>query len=241
MFHLKNFTAIKDVAPHKPLDEICPISQRVISLLFRNQSKQIVETNLFGVFGAVDMIGGLEYHHKNVQALAERRSKLSIRLNNQDEERWMVERNVRHEVVAYLNRVGQLFHFADSKWAKQHVPNSIQLVPTISKYKIFRDKHAAHRSIDKPKGEDDSHAQTIQAWGLSSVSAIGFSPKRAASSIKSAEDLADDRELWGDHYVSFQMRDKGKGEFIDFCLELEHPKILAEAFNLVETLVLNSP
>ena len=37
------------------------------------------------------------------------------------------------------------------------------------------------------------------------------------------------------------MRGKGKGDFINFCLELEHPKILAEAFNLVETLVLKSP
>ena len=187
------------------------------------------------------MIGGLEYHHNNVQALAERRSKLSVMLNYQDEERWMLERNVRHEVVAYLNRVGQLFHFADSKWAKQLIPKSTQLVPTISKYKIFRDKHAAHRSIDKPKREDDSHAQTIQAWGLSSVSAIAFKPKRAVTSIKSTEDMFNDEKLWGDHYVTFQMRGKDKGELINFCLELEHPKILAEAFHLVETLVLNSP
>jgi hypothetical protein len=123
---------------------------------------------------------------------------------------------------------------------KQCVPNSIQLVPTISKCKIFRDKHTAHRSIDKPRG-DDSHAQTIQAWGLSSVSGIGYSPKGAVSTIKSVEDLTDDKKLWCDHYVNFQMRGEGKDEFINFCLELEHPKILTEVFNLVETLVLKSP
>jgi 16S rRNA G966 N2-methylase RsmD len=132
-------------------------------------------------------------------------------------------------------------HENTKAWVKQYIPNSIQLVPTISKCKIFRDKHAAHRSIDKPLKGDDSHAQIIQAWGLSSVSGIGYSPKNGVSTIKTVEDLFDQNKLWCDHYVTFQMRGKGKEEFISFCLELEHPKILNEAFNLVEALVLKSP
>jgi hypothetical protein len=236
MFKLNNFNSIKDAAPEKPLNEVFPISQRIMSLLVRNQTKQIIEDNFISVYGAVDMVGGLEYHHNNFQALVERRSKLSICFNYQDEERRIIEQNFRHEAVAYLNRVGQLFHFADSEWLKQHIPNSIQLVPTISKCKIFRDKHTAHRSIDKPRG-DDSHAQTIQAWGLSSVSALMYSPKGEASVINPAQDPDYERKLWCDHYLTFQIRDKGHNEFINFCLELEHPKIISEAFNLVETLI----
>ncbi|HEX4374219.1 MAG TPA: hypothetical protein VHZ50_13035, partial [Puia sp.] len=110
------------------MNEIFPISQRIMSLLVRNQTKQIIETNFISVYGTVDMIGGLEYHHNNFQALIERRSKLSIHFNYQDEERWVVEQNFRDEAVAYLNRIGQFFHFADSKWVKQYIPNSIQLI-----------------------------------------------------------------------------------------------------------------
>ena len=240
MFKLKNFTSIRDTEPKKPLNEILPVSRRTMVLLIRNQQKQIIETNCIRIFGAVDMIGGLEYHHSNFKAIVAERSKFSVRSCDTDEERWVLERNFRHEAIAYLNRVGQLFHFVDSKWVKQLVPNSSELIPTLSKYKIFRDKHAAHRSIDKPLN-DDAHAQTIQAWGLSSVSGIAYSPKGGVSTIKSVEDLLDEKKLWCDHYVTFQIRGKNENEFINFCIEMEHPKILAEAFNLVEMLVLKSP
>ena len=63
MFKIKNFTALKDNAPDIPVNDILPLSRRTMVLLFRNQNKQIVEKNLFNIYGSVDMIGGLEYHH----------------------------------------------------------------------------------------------------------------------------------------------------------------------------------
>ena len=129
MFKLKTFTSIRDPDPKKPLDEIFPISLRTATLLLRNQDKEIIEANCIRVFGAVDMIGGLEYHCDNLKEIAKKRSKISSRSCERDEERWELERNCRHEAVAYLNRVGQLFHFADSKWVKKLVPNSTDLIP----------------------------------------------------------------------------------------------------------------
>jgi hypothetical protein len=237
MFKVKSFTSIKDPDPSVPISEIFPIAKRTMVLLLRNHHKQIVETNFLNVYGAVDMIGGLEYHHANFMVLVEKLSEISIMSDDKDSERLILLQNLRHEAVAYLNRIGQYYHFANSRFVKQHISNSIEFIPTIIKLKFFRDKHASHRSIDDPRNEDDPHAQMIQAWGLSSVSALQYSAKDPSKALRTMGDMFDSKKLWLDAYVCFQMRGRGKNEFIDFSVEREHPKVLIEAFSLIETLI----
>ena len=238
MFKIKDYPFLKDSAPYTPLSEIFPFSKRATVLLLRNQQKQIVDDDFVSIFGAVDMIDGLEYHHDNLITLVQQRSTISIRENADDKERKIIENNLRHEAVAYLNRAGQFYHFANSQLVKNHIPDVIQRIPTITKLKFFRDKHAAHRSIDKPLPHDDPHAQKIQAWGLSSVSSLSYSPKSEIKSMTEMELMLNEQALWLDHYLCFQMRGREKEEFVNFSVEREHPNILVEAFNLVEKLVL---
>jgi hypothetical protein len=242
MFNLKDFYFIRDFAPNLPLSEIFPVSRRIMTLLFRNQQKQIIESNFINFYGVVDMIEGLEHHRKNFMVMIEQRSKISILSAAQDEERRTLEKNLRHETIAYLNRIGQLYRFAVSKFVKSQIPNSVEFIPTVSKLKFFRDKHAAHRSIDWPSKDekDDSHAQIIQAFGLSSISALMFDPKDKSNTVKTIEDMHNSQKMWCEHYLCFQMRGKGKGEFVYFSVEKEHPKILDEVFNLIETFIAKS-
>ena len=242
MFGAENFR-VEDPSPGIPIDEIVPISKKTWALLARHQGSPSLKTGFLNVYGAVDMIDGLEHHHSHFMALVDRLCALPAFTN----ESKVVERQLRHEVVAYLNRMGQFYHFTKSAFVARHITDATNLIPTIHKFKPFRDKHAAHRSIDIPRPEDSADAQQLQAWGLSSVGAFGFSPKqksKASSILKELHNqllsnvqLYNSKTRWKECYVGLQMRVTAKNEFVDFFLEKEHPIISQEAFKIIEILL----
>src|SRR4051812_27857631 len=65
---------VEDPAPAEPLDEITPLSRRAASLLCRRRDAAVLRTHFWAVYGAIDMMRGLEYHHERfmsvVRALA---------------------------------------------------------------------------------------------------------------------------------------------------------------------------
>jgi hypothetical protein len=242
MLGAENFR-IEDPSLGVPIDEIVPISKKTWALLARHQSSPPLKTGFLNVYGAVDMIDGLEHHHSHFMVLVDRLCTVPAFTN----ESKAVERQLRHEVVAYLNRMGQFYHFTKSKFVARHITDATRLIPTILKFKPFRDKYAAHRSIDLPRPEDSADAQQLQAWGLSSVSGLLFSPKEKAKAASVLEELHDQllsnvqlynsKTRWKECYFGLQMRVTAKNEFVDFFLEKEHPIISQEAFRLIEILL----
>ncbi len=245
MLGVENFR-LEDPAPGVPIDEIAPISMKTWALLARHQGSQSLKAGFLNIYGAVDMIDGLEHHHSHFMASVDRLCTVPAFTN----ESKAVERQLRHEVVAYLNRMGQFFHFSKSAFVAERVTDATDFIPTIRKFKLFRDKHGAHRSLDVPRKEDSADVQQLQAWGLSSVSGLLFRPKDEANAVSILkelhEQLSSNVQLynsnmrWKECYFGLQMRVKAKDKFVDFFLEKEHPMISQEAFRLVEMLLTDS-
>ena len=122
------------------------------------------------------MLGGLDYHHDNFMhafcLLAPYYERLfsCLRKTNENvsgeslspfptgEERKLLE-SLDHEALAYINRLGQFHAFAKSR-------NLKSLLPRASELMVFRNKHAAHRSIDDPRKEDNEHLQEAHAFAF---------------------------------------------------------------------------
>jgi hypothetical protein len=115
-------------------------------------------------------------------------------------------KGMKHEVVAYLNRMGQLYYLARSVEEEG-------LIPRTSRFIIFRHKQAAHRGTDCPKKSDDSeelkHLNRVFSW----------------------QSVFIDRRLVF-QYVSF---DKSKNS-LHFDLLEEHAEILKEAQDLLDVI-----
>jgi hypothetical protein len=235
MFNIENFQ-LKDPAPSVPLKDISPISSRALALLVRNQKQPILKTGFLNIYGATDMIDGLEHHCENFMRLIQQ----LINAPAFSTESRALENHLRHEIVAYLNRMGQFYYFVKSRFVTERISGAIELIPIISKFILLREKHTAHRSIDWPRKEDSVHHQQLQAWGLSSISSLTFSPKDKSKALANSQKIADPRIMWGENYLCLQMRGKGENEFINFSVEQEHPKISLEAFNLIEKLVMQA-
>jgi hypothetical protein len=54
-----------------------------------------------------------------------------------------------------------------------------------------------------------------------------------------AEWLEFQRKRWESHYRTFQIYDEKNGSHLDFTLEVEHPKIIQEAFHVIEAIILH--
>ncbi|MDT3618403.1 hypothetical protein ACP26H_07915 [Cronobacter sakazakii] len=86
------------------------------------------------VHGVKTMVQGLGYHFDNYMLQSKVR----------DQPFWF------HEVVAYLNRLGQLYYFFKSDFiqvSEAEIPNILKVMP-------LRMKYSAHRSVDAPRSRD---------------------------------------------------------------------------------------
>jgi hypothetical protein len=143
---------IEDLHPGLPLGEIRPLSSRAWTLLSRSKTKDIVRQHLIRIVGAIDMMKGLEYHNANFcRIIAELAFLPSLHPLASERHIFLV-----HETVAYLNRLGQFYYFASSQLVSNMVPEWRDMIPTIAKFKRFRDKHTAHKIIgdSHPLGPD---------------------------------------------------------------------------------------
>jgi hypothetical protein len=233
MFSIDHFHFERDPASGVPLNEVEPIWLRVWTLFARNREKEILKNGFLNMYGTVDMVGGLEYHHANFMNIVERLSESPVLPNDTRP----LENNLRHEAIAYLNRMGQFYHFTKSKFVTQRIPDALTLVPTISNFKPFRDKHSAHRSIDNPRPEDSLNMQQLQAWFLSSIGGLLFTPKDKSKASIYVNDVRYLNRRWTENYLCFQMRASDERGVLNFSIEQEHPRIIAEAFSVVEKLV----
>lgn len=86
------------------------------------------------VHGVKYIMQGLDYHFKNYMRL----------LSEDDDIHWF------HEVVAYLNRIGQIYYFLKSDFIAAQDSEA----PALKRVIPFRMKYSAHRSIDAPRRDD---------------------------------------------------------------------------------------
>jgi hypothetical protein len=209
MFH------IQDSHPDVELCEIEPTEARIKSLVARNLHVcESLDKNV-SIVGSLRIIDGLSYHYKNykrfcveLESYLKRHREYALALKsglpmtdlqapdlaNRDET--LLLDGIHHETVAYLNRMGQFFYFAQQSGA-------ISLLPHISSLMPFRNKHAAHRSIDAPRGE------AVVERRLQSIS-VGL-----ASSLSNGVPIA---------------TLKHGNEFLQFSFDEDHPVIIEEVY-----------
>lgn len=145
-----------DPHPGLPLNKIFPLSRRAESLYARNKANQEIEDGFLNISGAIKMMDGMEHHIENFRLYHSQLYKgkdIRKKIIAHEFEKNHLNK-IKHEIVAYINRVGQFYHFIDSKFVKHRVPHIHELTPTIKKLSIFRNKYTAHRSLDKPRKED---------------------------------------------------------------------------------------
>jgi hypothetical protein len=144
----KNIDNLNFKDPHEgvALDEILPLSERAVSRIARNRDLPILKHAFVNIYGAVEMMQGLTYHHARFISLVESCHTTAPTIQ--------IAGAIRHEVVAYLNRLGQFWAFSESDLVKECCSNPKEILPTFGKLIVFRHKHVAHRSIDKPRSED---------------------------------------------------------------------------------------
>jgi hypothetical protein len=219
-----------DPAPNIPICQISRVSERAIALMARNRDKPLLNTDFLRIYGAVEMVAGMEYHYENF-----------VRLSMQ----WAAGQDelcFRHEAVAYLNRMGQFEKFARSAFAKQVIPQPN--IPTISRLMVFRNKYTAHRSIDVPRPEDTSDSQVSHARSLSTLFGKLFTPRAGTPVIDwkvdpptTIEDAQ--KQVWSSNHLTFQIFDMKTKKAINFCLELDHLDVMNEAAVILEALILH--
>jgi hypothetical protein len=109
-----------DPAPNVPICKIPRIADRAIALMARNRDKPLLNTGFLHIYGAIEMVAGMEYHYDNFVCLSRQWAS-----GQQGDELCF-----RHEAVAYLNRMGQFEKFVRSDFAKQVIPHPRRSSPT---------------------------------------------------------------------------------------------------------------
>lgn len=224
---------VKDPHSDEPLEEINPLSARAWSALIRSKDKDVVKDGFMNLVGAVDIMHGLEYHHNRFCTIVNAIADLPL-LDSMSEHN---KRYLVHETVAYLNRLGQFNYFSSSTFVKDRITNWTEIVPTIMKFVRFRHKHSAHRSIDKPKEEDNPHLQRVHAWALSSIGPLGFAPKPGKKFSLNKDIINNSKKMWTESYVSFQLLGDDDNDTLNLSIEREHPVFLSEAYELFSSLL----
>lgn len=227
---------LRDLNANERIEDIHPLSARARSLLIRNRTKPMLKgIGFVNVLGAIEMLEGLEYHHGNIV-------KITGALANGDN---VSERDLNHEAVAYINRFGQFYYFSKSVFVNTVIADFAALIPTISKFMLFRHKNSAHRSIDTPQGEFDN-LKVAHARAVSSMMGYIMSPKPNAPAMQLSDEYGNpksvdtlQRDFWKYNYRTFQTYDDVVGSHINFTVAVEHPKIANEVYSIVERVILH--
>ena len=202
----------------KDLKEIESYADRALVLYARNKSA-IGDSGHFEIFGAIRMLQGLEYHHNNfleIDSKVERYDRIKtdkdtvLRIES-DPERSKNLNMLKHEIIAYLNRLGQFQEFYESDFSKDAIKGVEK--PTIKKSLGLRHNYTAHRAIDKKKNKTD------QDYYL----AINFE----SSYLFNGK---------GDLMLQYQLPN---GRFWNFNMRESHNEIMKEAFNIVKAVIDN--
>jgi hypothetical protein len=208
---------VSDARPGEPLESIQPFSVRAKALVARNSTKPILGTDFLQIAGAVSMLRGLDYHRDRFVDIIRC---LAAGTLDSDE-------TALHEAVAYVNRGGQYFYFAQSDLVKRQ--GKCPPIPFLETLIQFRNKHTAHRSIDKPLKSDTEHLQAYQAMSMDFDGRL-FLPREGATIEATLE-----RALfpWRAGYLVFQIN-LGEGKFYHLNIERDHDALMREAYSVLE-------
>jgi hypothetical protein len=202
MKHFKDWT-IKDKHPDKKLEEIGG-SDKFFSLWSRihKNIKEEIDCAV-NIVGVLDTIEALDYHFENYIKLKDSKN------NNYQ----------KHELSAYLNRIGQLYYFVISDFVKKYVPEPLQIMTKVEELKIFRMKNTAHRSIDAPKNESPEMRRR------QAISLLGFTCL-----------IIDDNKK---QYLLPSDSGNGATVWNYFTPEIDHIIIFKQTYDLMEQLIKN--
>ena len=219
---------VEDPAPGEPIEDVNPLSKRAFKLVHdKKASSRLLTTNSINIVGAIDMMEGLDYHHQNYLELLR-----SVQLGNTTFR--ATKPSLTHEVVAYINRVGQFYHFAISALISETIGDQDSSIATIKSIVRIRNKHTAHRSIDAPRRESE-HEKERQAMLFSGTF---FNPRTGRSTDIDDSELDLDlihKKLCQDSFVSFQFREEAS--YFNFSIEEQHSQVMTEAYEVVSKLV----
>jgi hypothetical protein len=138
-----NYWASKDPLPFGSEEERRSAPYMALSHVKAMAISLSMKQGQIDIFGAIEMLGGLQYHYQQFLRIRERKLSGAVPLDAPDE---------RFEAVAYINRIGQFHYFANSAFCKQIMGRSALLeIPTLEKLLPFRHKYTAHRARDNPR------------------------------------------------------------------------------------------
>lgn len=202
---------IKDQNPNKTIPEIETHSERVISCLSRKNIES--EETILRILGAIQMLQGMEYHFSN---LIETQNKHFSVDPFKDSELFIAHMNrpefksesakLRHESIAYLNRIGQINEFIRSKFVQNLLPKT-KVSKTLDQALRFRHFYSAHRQLDRANEPDSKHIT------LERLMCVGF--LRTASGN-----------------IQFQLQEKN-GVITNFSIGEQHQIIIEELTNII--------
>lgn len=221
-----------DSAPELPLDAIEPLSLRAQCLVARRKSAAVLKSHMVHVVGVVEMLAGIDYHAGNFTRVLGETNDAALTSDNRAD----------HEAVAYLNRMGQIHAFVRSAFVRSELPDADARIPTIRRYLIFRNKVAAHRAIDLPRGESIDQLLSY-AKSMSFLGGRLYSPRPSAAQppfpkVPTLTALLDFMiSKRAACYLEYQIQDPATGEPLNFSLEREHPLVASETYSVIEALL----
>ena len=180
------------------------------------------------------MLSGLDYHFERFLTLQQQRLRAGF---------WSDDGQMRHEAVAYLNRLGQFCHFVDSAFVKGINSDLANGIPAIRALMVFRNKHTAHRSIDDPRKEDTDELKFSHARSMTLIGGRFYKPRPGVSQSfpegpKSNADVeAALRATQIENFVGYAIH-QANGPVTYFHPESDHPIVAAEAYKVVEAVIL---
>jgi len=216
---------LADPSPAAQLDEVKPLSRRARSVLARRIGDDFVQENFVRLFGALRMLEGLDYHNANFLGIV-------CEFTRDD---FSSEHLINHELVAYLNRLGQFHYFATSQFVAKAL-NRRPSLAFIGTLLLFRHKFAAHRSIDKPRKEDsDQLALSLAIHTLDTP--VLMIPRKQADPYRPMGRKAYVRsEQWRKMFAGFKVR-LDSGRWCRFYPERDHPMVMKEAYGLFSAVI----
>jgi len=211
---------VSDPRPGEILETIQPVSVRAKALVARNTTKPILATDFLQMGGTLSMLRGMDYHKVRFVDIIRC---LAAGTLNSDE-------TALHEAVAYINRGGQFYYFARSDLVKRQ--GQCPPIPFLETLIKFRNKHTAHRSIDKPFESDTEHLQAYQAMSMDFDGRL-FLP-REGGKIEATLEAA--LFPWRTGYLVFQIN-LGEGRFYHLNIERDHDAIMQEAYSVLDAVL----
>ena len=197
----KNWNVL-DPFPGKKLYHITPYSSRARALYARKKNK--ISDGHLNIVGAIGMLEGLEYHYQNYIKIHK-----SIKHAKKS---WEKDKALKHEIVAYLNRLYQFYKFYDSRFVKGKLNGKAKIRHIRDNLMPLRHNYAGHRKLDMEK------MQSSEALNLEMLFSAG-----SQRSIQKNELI-----LVFKNY---------KKETVTLNLINDHPKVARESYLLISQLL----